>query len=229
MKKEEKIKMAKWIQNISGIIPHTNKTISIALDGRNLIVTSANGSGKTSFLKALYEKVDLLIAKKQGADLPQLKQNLSHWQNSLGSAQKGTNNYDGIVEQIKILESQIDAIEGGMQIDMPDSINFSSLYDDRKAVIRFFVLMSTPDAVVFDLAKNEPITEDLSFYTYSAVMKGLWNIKPIPMSLENDIREIAQIANSEHKDFVRLGELVNKIKGREDTLDNGQKRFSYWD
>jgi hypothetical protein len=38
--------MAKWIQNISGVIPHTNKTVSNALDGRNLIVTGANGLGK---------------------------------------------------------------------------------------------------------------------------------------------------------------------------------------
>jgi AAA15 family ATPase/GTPase len=38
------------------------------LEGRHLIVTGANGSGKTSFLKAVYEKVDLLIAKKRGAD-----------------------------------------------------------------------------------------------------------------------------------------------------------------
>jgi AAA15 family ATPase/GTPase len=56
---KDKIKMVKWIQNISGVIPHTNKTVSIALNGRNLIVTGANGSGKTSFLKALYEKVCL--------------------------------------------------------------------------------------------------------------------------------------------------------------------------
>jgi hypothetical protein len=88
-----------------------------------------------------------------------------------------------------------------------------------------FVLMSSPDTIVFDLAKNEPITEDLSFYTYSAVMKGLWNIKPIPVSMENDIREIAEIVNSEHKDYARLAELVNKIKGRADTLDNESKAF----
>jgi hypothetical protein len=88
-----------------------------------------------------------------------------------------------------------------------------------------FVLMSTPDTVVFDLAKNEPITEDLSYYTYSAVMKGLWNVKPISLSLENDIKEIAQIASSEPKDHARLGELIERIKGREDTLDNESKAF----
>jgi hypothetical protein len=88
-----------------------------------------------------------------------------------------------------------------------------------------FVLMSSPDTVVFDLAKNEPITEDLSFFTYSAVMKGLWNIKPIPVSIEKIILEIAQIVNSETKDHERLAELVEKIKGREDTLDNESKAF----
>ncbi|GHU35957.1 hypothetical protein FACS1894172_18360 [Spirochaetia bacterium] len=45
-----------WIQGIPGIIPHTNKNVDIALDGKNLIITGANGSGKTSLLKAIYDK-----------------------------------------------------------------------------------------------------------------------------------------------------------------------------
>jgi hypothetical protein len=85
--------------------------------------------------------------------------------------------------------------------------------------------MSTPDTVVFDLAKNEPITEDLSYYTYSSIMKGLWNVKPISASLEREIMEIAQIVNSENRDYDRLAELIRKIKGREDGLDNESKVF----
>jgi predicted ATP-dependent endonuclease of OLD family len=88
-----------------------------------------------------------------------------------------------------------------------------------------FVLMSTPDTVIFDLAKNEPITENLSYYTYSAVMKGLWNVKPISRNLENIIKEIAMIAYSESKDLQRLRELTDKIKGCEDTLNNESKAF----
>jgi predicted ATP-dependent endonuclease of OLD family len=88
-----------------------------------------------------------------------------------------------------------------------------------------FVLMSTPDTIVFDLAQNEPITEDLSYYTYSAVMKGLWNIKPIAISLEESIKEIARILNAEIKDFERLKSLVDKIKKYEDVLDPESKSF----
>ncbi|MDR1594348.1 MAG: hypothetical protein LBS43_07695 [Prevotellaceae bacterium] len=46
--------MEKWIKSINGKIPYTNKLVNIELDGKNLIVTGANGSGKTSLLKAVY-------------------------------------------------------------------------------------------------------------------------------------------------------------------------------
>jgi predicted ATP-binding protein involved in virulence len=393
------------IETISGTIPHTNKDIAIALEGKNLIVTGANGSGKTSFLKAVYDKVDLLIVKKRGTDLPQIRNNLRYWNNQLRKAQKGTTHYDQCAMQIKMFESQINALEEGLQVTIPDSIRLSSLYDDRKAVIRFFeekrlsdiaspttakglsveeenarkqdpaqrfgnnleqhlvnlmtrqslaltqdknkeladqidrwfmnfeknlqilfedttlalnfdsdslkfticqenkppytfqtlsagyralfdiyadlimrteyfkvlpkdvtgivcideidshlhvslqrlilpffvnsfpqiqfivtshspfVLMSTPDTVIFDLAKNEPIAADLSFYSYSAVMKGLWNIKPIPIRIEKAILEIAHIVNAENKDFSRLAELIEMIRGCKDTLDNESKAF----
>jgi AAA15 family ATPase/GTPase len=371
--------MGKWIKNIAGVIPHTNKSVQIDLDGRNLIVTGANGSGKTSFLKAVYDKVHLLVAQKE---------NLS--------------NGKGILQRLR---ERINVSEAGLKVDMPSNHTFSSLYDDKKAIIRLFeekrlseitqptaakavsaeeenarkqdsaqkfannleqhlvnlvtrqslaitmdknqeladriavwftdfehnlkilfedeyvtlkfnsdnsrfsicqkdkppftfqtlsagyraifdiyaelimrteyfkvmpkeltgvvfideidshlhvslqrlilpfftqsfpniqfivtthspfVLMSTPDTVVFDLAKNEPITEDLSYYTYSAVMKGLWNVKPISLNLENTIKEIAQIVNSEPKDLTRLRELTENIKGREDALDNESRAF----
>jgi predicted ATP-binding protein involved in virulence len=397
--------MGNWIKNISGKIPYTNKTVNISLDGKNLIVTGANGSGKTSFLKAVYEKINLLIAKKQGADLPQMKNDLRICQKSLDDAQKGTTAYDWAKRMVDDFKSKIDAVENGVQVNMPENIRFSSLYDDRKAIIHFFeekrlseiiqpvtakavaveeenakkadaskklannleqhlvnlksrqalaitieknqvlanhieqwfvdfeknlkilfedphvalkfdpdnfkfsicqpnkppytfqtlsagyraifdiyaelimrteyfkvmpkeltgvvlideidshlhvslqrlilpfftesfpkiqfivtthspfVLISTPDTIVFDLAKNEPIVEDLSYYTYSAIMKGLWNVKPISANLENTVKEIAQIVNSEQKDLSRLHELMDKIKGRESVLDNESKAF----
>ncbi|MDR2763807.1 MAG: ATP-binding protein [Tannerella sp.] len=396
--------MDKWIKSISGEIPHTNRTVKIDLDGRNLIVTGANGSGKTSFLREVYRKVELLVVRKQ-TDLPEMKHKLTYRQSVLDSAQTGTAEHSHAKRDVHYLKSIIDALENGLQVDIPDPIRFSSMYDNRTAVIRFFeekrlseivqpvtakavsveeeragqqnaankfandleqhlvnlksrqamavaidknqeladeierwfvdfgrnlkilfedpgvalkfnpddfrfsicqenkppytfqtlsagyraifdiyaelimrmeyfkispeeltgvvlideidshlhvslqrlilpffagsfpkiqfivtthspfVLMSTPDTVVFDLAKNEPITEDLSYYTYSAVMKGLWNVKPISVNLENTIREIAEIVNAGQKDLSRLRELTDRVKGREDVLDSESKAF----
>jgi hypothetical protein len=88
-----------------------------------------------------------------------------------------------------------------------------------------FVLMSAQGTVIFDLAGNEPVTDDLSYYTYSAVMKGLWNVNPIPIRLEKDIREIAEIVKSKERDIERLTQLVLKIGVNEENLDNQSKAF----
>jgi AAA15 family ATPase/GTPase len=60
--------MAGYIERITGGIPHTNKSVDIPLDGKNLIITGGNGSGKTSFLRSVYEKTVLLIVNKEHDD-----------------------------------------------------------------------------------------------------------------------------------------------------------------
>jgi hypothetical protein len=85
--------------------------------------------------------------------------------------------------------------------------------------------MSVQGSVIFDLAGNEPVNDDLSYYTYSAVMKGLWNVNPIPIILEKEIREIAEIVKSKERDIERLSQLVLKISVNEENLDNQSRVF----
>jgi len=397
--------MEKWIKSISGRIPFTQKDIKIDVDGRNLIITGANGSGKTSLLRAVYEKVDLFIAKKQTQEYLNLEQIIKNVQNSFNMQQVGTQGYDSTKQHLQYLLSQRDAINAGLEIIIPNPNQCSSDYEKGKSVIFFFeerhfsniapataakglsedaenakkqpksqrfgnsleqhlvnlanrrqwalgkdhdlqkakeiddwflrfgqqlkklfednsvrleidsnslkykiiqdskppydfqhlsagyraifdiyaellmrteyfkimpseltgvvfideidshlhvslqrlilpfftesfpkiqfivtthspfVLMSGEDTVVFDLAKNEPITEDLSLYTYSAVMKGLWNVKPIAVSLEENIKQIADIVNSENKDYEKLKGLVERMKKYQDVLDSESKVF----
>jgi predicted ATP-binding protein involved in virulence len=111
--------MDKWIKRISGVIPHTNTTVDIELNGKNLIVTGANGSGKTSFLRAAHENLDGLIAKK-------------------GST----------------------ALTADLQLDIPDSLNFSARYDDRKAIIRFFEERRLAEIILPTAAKAVAVEEE---------------------------------------------------------------------
>ena len=130
--------MAGYIEQISGTIPHTHKTVDIPLDGRNLIITGGNGSGKTSFLRSAYEKTVLLIVNRKMADLPKLKQNLKSLKKELLTKTKGTSDYDNYSRAVNQTQEEIGEIENGLQLSIPDNLSFSSKYDDRKAVVKYF-------------------------------------------------------------------------------------------
>jgi len=130
--------MAGYIERITGIIPHTNKSVDIPLNGKNLIITGGNGSGKTSFLRNAYEKIVLLIIKKKQADLPQLRKQLQVNKNHLDTLTKGTSQYDSWVTILKNSQTELKNIEDEIQLIIPNNISFSSKYDDRQAVILYF-------------------------------------------------------------------------------------------
>jgi AAA15 family ATPase/GTPase len=352
--------MEKWIKGISGTVYHTNKNVTIDLDGKNLIITGANGSGKTSLLRAVYDKVFSLVSSQFGngmiINIPNLKIFMEYYNGrkaiiyffeekrlsaitaattakGLSTEEENAKHQDpskkfaNNLEQhlVNMMNRQSLAITKDKNQELADKIeawftgfehNLKVLFEDDTVKLAFdpdnlkfticqennppytfqtlstgyraifdiyaelimrteyfkvlpaeltgvvfideidshlhvslqrlilpffansfpniqfivtthspFVLMSTPNTVVFDLAKNELITEDLSYYTYSAVMKGLWNIKPISVNLEMDIKEIAQIVGSKTKDMARLNDLISKIRGREDALDNESRAF----
>jgi AAA15 family ATPase/GTPase len=340
--------MEKWIKNIKGIIPYTNKTVDIELNGKNLIVAGANGSGKTSFLRTLYELLViqwnkttnrvmptisnygllLNLLKEKKAILkfyeekrlseikqPQIGQQINAGENKLGneleqhllnlisrqsfaiSMEKNQKLADDIQNWFNDFESKLKILFEDESLTLkfdPDTSHFSiiqknkppftfqtlsagyraifDIYADllmhteyfkimpneltgivfideidshlhvslQRLILPFFtqsfpkiqfivtthspfVLMSTPDTIIFDLGKNEPVTEDLSYYTYSAVMEGLWDVKPIAEWVERKINEIGKIINSENKDISQLKKLIDEIKGREDGLDSESK------
>ena len=384
--------MEKWIKNIKGTIPYTNKTVDIELNGKNLIVTGANGSGKTMFVKTLYDEILFIVEnkiKEPISELQKLDADSHSYFHFIGSGQyvdypdfrfdtRMSNQVDDLADLandrkavIKFFEekrlSEIKQPKTGRQINIDKSkklgndleqhllnlvtrqsfaltqhlfaeeqevienqkladdiknwlIDFESklkiLFEDETLKLKFdpnisrfsiiqtdkppftfqtlsagyraifdiyadllmhteyfkimpneltgvvfideidshlhvslqrlilpffaqsfpkiqfivtthspFVLMSAEDTIIFDLAKNQPITENLSHYTYSAVMKGLWNVKPISKSLEDKMIEISKIVNSEEKDYKRLRELVENTRPDIDALDNESKVF----
>lgn len=398
--------MEKYIKRISGIIPNTLKEIDINLDGKNLILTGTNGSGKTSLLRELFRKIDILIVQKQMADLPRIwkeyDNSIRHWKDN---TTKGTSTYQQYESHIKNLKQSLDKITQGLQLDIPENIDFSSKYDDKLAIVKIFeatriakishadtarglvteqkdkasantnnslgnnleqhlvnlknrsslaitedkdeafsekinnwffrfeknlkllmednstvlkfdsntlkfsihqdnkppytfqtlssgylaifdiyadllmrteyfditpdelvgtvfideidahlhvslqriiltflidsfpkiqfivtthspfVLMSVNNAVIFDISRNEQVDEDLSLYSYSAVMEGLLGTKTTSLLLDDLIMEISNLVNSEGKDYAKLRHLVDKIKPLESKLDSRSKAF----
>lgn len=88
-----------------------------------------------------------------------------------------------------------------------------------------FVLMSVNDAVIFDMETNAQMEEDLSFYSYSAVLEGVLGIKPTSLIVENTISELSKIINSQNINRQELEKLINIIEPLSDKLNNREKSF----
>ncbi|MBE4587239.1 AAA family ATPase [Vibrio navarrensis] len=130
--------MNRYVEKIYGVVPNTNKEIDIKLNGRNLIITGGNGSGKTCLLREFNRKTDLLIAQKKMADRETIERNIKHFEESLKTRQKGTSQYDRDQNSLDNYQKQIEDINSGLNIAFTDYLSFSSNLDERKAVLRLF-------------------------------------------------------------------------------------------
>lgn len=127
--------------NISGDIPHADITnINIPLNGRNLIITGKNGSGKTSFLKKLNEKLSLHFSK-QIQRQQNHEQNLNYYQSQLKTHPQGSYQYSQARQQLDYLQNEINKIKDAINLEIIDELDLLNLYDNYKAIYQSFEAM----------------------------------------------------------------------------------------
>jgi AAA15 family ATPase/GTPase len=129
--------MAGYIERITGIIPHTNKSVDIPLEGKSLIITGGNGSGKTSLLHGVF----LLICNNlfsKDTDLNKIKEELDEKKRHLFSSDKLSIWYKSDIEKIKEIELLIESIESELKVIIPENKQFSSKCKKNQAVLRYF-------------------------------------------------------------------------------------------
>ena len=90
----------KYIKHISGIVPHANKNIDIPINFKNLIITGNNSSGKTQFLLALKEKLDIYIKEKLIQEKDKIISRINGYKKDLESFQKGSSDYREVVPHV---------------------------------------------------------------------------------------------------------------------------------
>ncbi|HFF5439781.1 TPA: ATP-binding cassette domain-containing protein, partial [Acinetobacter baumannii] len=127
--------------NISGAIPHAGiENINIPLNGRNLIITGKNGSGKTSFLDKLFETLntdlDSLNDNKQ-----QYKSHISHWKSEIERLGPSNPQAQNLIHTIKEYEEKLRVLESGFNIETIRFEEFKNKYKEYKAIFRKFDAM----------------------------------------------------------------------------------------
>lgn len=187
--------MEKYIKNISGSIPNTTREINVSLGGRNLIVTGANGSGKTSFLIEVFKKTSELIIRKEQVDLPQLKIDYDHAKERLERSTKGTKIYDQNKNRLTEINRKLDSIIYGLQVDIPSNVQFSAECDEKEAVVSIYHASRSAQISSADTAKGletekEKIKQNTPSSFGNSLEQHLVNLKnrrSLALSEDNDV------------------------------------------
>jgi len=135
--RDRRIKMAGYIDRITGIIPHTNKSVDIPLEGRSLIITGGNGSGKTSFLHGVF----LLICNNlfsKDTDINKIKEKLHEKKMDLLGSDKSSIFYESEIEEMKKIELLIECFNNELKVIIPENKQFSSKCEKNQVVLLYF-------------------------------------------------------------------------------------------
>ncbi|WP_041208420.1 AAA family ATPase [Aeromonas jandaei] len=87
-----------------------------------------------------------------------------------------------------------------------------------------FVVSSVEDAVIYDLSRLEQV-ENLSMYSYEAVLEGLFGVLPISSLLQKNIEKLAALLKTSPLDIDEIQTLINILPSDDTTLDDESLYF----
>ena len=87
-----------------------------------------------------------------------------------------------------------------------------------------FVISSSSDTVIYDLTKQELITDNVTFYSNDAIVKGLFHVNTThSIELQNIIDELKEVIDSDINDSNKLREHIKKLEPFKESLTNSAK------
>ncbi|QZA52598.1 AAA family ATPase [Pseudomonas sp. 2hn] len=86
-----------------------------------------------------------------------------------------------------------------------------------------FVLTSSSQVVIYDISSNSIIEEDITLYSYSAIVEGLLDTNTKSISLESLTKKLIEVLKSEYSTSSQIKPLLTKLESSYDHLDNRSK------
>ncbi|WP_409584449.1 AAA family ATPase [Vibrio owensii] len=140
--------------------------------------------------------------------------------------------YADLIMKVELNEVHADNLSGIVIIDEIDAHLHVSL---QKKILSFltrafpkiqfivtthspFVVSSVDNAVIYDLSKLQQV-ENLSMYSYEAVLEGLFGVLPISSLLQKNIETLAKLLKEQPIDVEEVHSLLEKLPEDEDLLD----------
>lgn len=128
------------ITSINTTIPNSCKEVNIELDGRNLILTGANGCGKTRLIKFISENLEQKIIHRNFPSQQSLVQNIQINQTALRNRSRADRSYNTLQDAIKKSEALLLEYKKP-SVTCRDLENLIISYHDNKSIFCFFEAM----------------------------------------------------------------------------------------
>lgn len=87
-----------------------------------------------------------------------------------------------------------------------------------------FVVTSIDNAVIYDLSTCQQV-EDLSMFSYEAVLEGLFGVLPVSTLLQNQIEELSELLKNSPIDVSKIENSLNKLPKDKSVLDEESLYF----
>lgn len=130
--------MPKIIQQIAGKVPNTDRDILIDVDGKNLIIVGGNGSGKTSLLRKIYQKLDYNIVKESVIRIGSNIDALAHTKKILDRPRLSESERISALNSLESFESFLDNALGTLPIKFAHIGHILEAKRKNTATIRLF-------------------------------------------------------------------------------------------
>lgn len=131
--------MRNAITKIEAQVPFAELSITINLDAKNLIITGRNGSGKTSFLDAIFKKLKLWVVDHKAGEVLTWEAHARSFKNKMDSNKEGSAEYIEALNHYKVCRGHIDPYVQQPHIRLTDDQLFRNNYANGSAIVDLFV------------------------------------------------------------------------------------------
>ncbi|MCF1611063.1 ATP-binding protein [Serratia marcescens] len=181
--------------------PNKSSSFTINLDGKNLIITGNNGSGKTVFLNKMFSILkDVIISTGNDYQIEFIKSEIERHSRALANLNPGDGNYRFKKERILELTEKLEKRKM-FDITFRDISELKKSYHEKKSIIRFFEatrqakISSDGKITSLDSLSNEYNTYDLqndSGIFFERYLVTTWNYALLQRGL-NKIHEADRV------------------------------------
>ncbi|HIE8954738.1 recombination protein RecF [Klebsiella variicola] len=209
--------MRHYIESISFQI--NNEPFNLKLEGKNLIISGNNGSGKTKLIERIFSFVEESIKSHNPYTLEQAENDLKSTENNLQRTQKGHGNYDYFINDIEKIKIRIKAFNE-FNITFNDLMSFRASAKEKSSIIRLFPAIreakikndgriSSLDLLLNEYEKAQKNNSKIDAGTYfERYIVTLWNYALVSKGVgkDDDSERVFKIIDSINKDLKALFE-----------------------